>query len=216
LDGARALQFLRHRASEWNLDPRLVASTGGSAGAGISLWLAFHDDLADPTSGDPVARQSSRLTCAAVSNGQSSYDPRFAEKIGMPRPNFERHIFFLPFYGITADQVDSPEAYALYEQAAPISYLSVDDPPIQMDFSYANKEVDENSLIGLVVHHPLLGIALKERMDALGIECVVQYRDNEGDGFVKHGEGPIDKLIAKVDFIRKHFEVARRTLDEGR
>ena len=101
LDCARALQTLRHRAKEWKLDPSRIASTGGSAGAGTSLWLAFHDDLADPKSEDPVSRQSTRLTCVAVDDGQSSYDPRFAEKIGIPRPNFDRHAFFLPFYGIT-------------------------------------------------------------------------------------------------------------------
>ena len=79
-DCARALQFLRHHAQQYNLNPRLVASTGGSAGAGTSMWIAFHDDLADPDSDNPIARQSTRLTCVAVSNGQSSYDSRFAEK----------------------------------------------------------------------------------------------------------------------------------------
>jgi acetyl esterase/lipase len=48
LDAARAIQFLRHKAKEWNLDPGRVAATGSSAGAGLSLWLGFHDDLADP------------------------------------------------------------------------------------------------------------------------------------------------------------------------
>src|SRR5262249_56204710 len=110
LDCARALQFLRHHATKWDLDPRLVASTGGSAGAGTSLWLAFHDDLADPKGDDPVARQSTRLICTVVSNGQSSYDPRFAEKAGIPRPNFERHAFFEPFYHIKLAAADSPEA----------------------------------------------------------------------------------------------------------
>src|SRR5262249_61449998 len=65
-DGARAVQFLRSKAKDWNLDPKQVAATGGSAGAGISLWLAFHDDLADPQSKDPVLRQSTRLTFVAV------------------------------------------------------------------------------------------------------------------------------------------------------
>jgi acetyl esterase len=81
LDCARALQHLRRHAERWNLDPTRVASTGGSAGAGTSMWLAFHDDLADPDSPDPIARQSTRLTCIAVTNGQSSYDPRFAEML---------------------------------------------------------------------------------------------------------------------------------------
>jgi len=70
LDSARAIQFVRSKAKEWNLDPTRFAATGGSAGAGISLWLGFHDDLADPKSEDPVLRQSTRLTCMFVNNGQ--------------------------------------------------------------------------------------------------------------------------------------------------
>ena len=71
-DAARALQTLRAKAKEWNLDPARVGATGGSAGACTSLWLALHDDLADPASADPVARQSSRLAAAAVSGAQTS------------------------------------------------------------------------------------------------------------------------------------------------
>ncbi len=207
LDCGRALQFLRYHAKKWNLDPKLVASTGGSAGAGTSMWLAFHDDLADPESDDPIARQSTRLTSIAVDNGQSSYDPRFAEKIGLPRPNFERHSFFLPFYGITADEIDTPRAYQRYEQAAPITYVSADDPPALLDYRFADEEVDANSPLGLVVHHPKFGIALKERLDELGIECVVQYLDRPGGRLVRHPDQ--GEPIRKIDFIRKHFQRAR-------
>ena len=55
-DAARAIQFIRSKAKEWNLDKTRIGATGGSAGAASSLWLAFHDDLADPRSDDPVAR----------------------------------------------------------------------------------------------------------------------------------------------------------------
>jgi acetyl esterase/lipase len=75
-DAARALQTIRSKAKEWNVDPTRVGATGGSAGACTSLWLAFHDDLADPKNSDPVARQSSRLTCAAVNGAQTSLDPK--------------------------------------------------------------------------------------------------------------------------------------------
>jgi acetyl esterase len=203
LDCARALQFLRHHAAKWNLDATRVASTGGSAGAGASLWLAFHDDLADPHSDDPVARQSTRLTCVAVSNGQSSYDPRFAEQIGIPRPNFERHPFFLPFYGITPEEIDTPDAYRLYEEMAPITYLSVDDPPALLDYSVRNIPVDAESNLNLVVHHPLFGIALQERMQRLGIECVVQYLDDAGQKIRHNDDAP---PLAAADFIQRHFE----------
>ncbi|HEX3150763.1 MAG TPA: alpha/beta hydrolase, partial [Gemmataceae bacterium] len=46
-DAARALQFVRSKATEWNIDKKKIGATGGSAGACSSLWLAFHDDMAD-------------------------------------------------------------------------------------------------------------------------------------------------------------------------
>lgn len=199
LDCARAMQFLRSKAKEWNVDPALVASTGGSAGAGTSMWLAFHDDLADPKSEDPVARQSTRLVAVAVDNGQSSYDPRFAEKIGLPRPNFERHEFFLPFYGITKEEVDSPKALQRYEEFAPITHLTKDDPPAHLSYSFADEACTATSNLNLVVHHPRFGISLKERMDALGIECVVQYKGQPA------GERP-----GPLAFLKKQFERARQ------
>ena len=52
-DSARAIQFLRSKSNKWNIDPTRVAAGGGSAGSGISQWLAFHDDLADPQSNYP-------------------------------------------------------------------------------------------------------------------------------------------------------------------
>jgi acetyl esterase/lipase len=70
-DAARALQFVRSKAAEWNLDKERIGAAGGSAGACSSLWLAFHDDLVDPDSDDPVARGSTRLWCAAVIGAQT-------------------------------------------------------------------------------------------------------------------------------------------------
>jgi acetyl esterase/lipase len=73
-DSARGLQTIRSKATDWNIDSDRIACFGGSAGAGISLWLAFHDDLANPNSNDPIARQPTRIVAAATSNGQSTYD----------------------------------------------------------------------------------------------------------------------------------------------
>ncbi|MGC4004252.1 MAG: alpha/beta hydrolase [Pirellulales bacterium] len=53
-DAARAIQTIRSKAKEWNIDPTRIACSGGSAGACTSLWLAMHDDLADPKSSDPI------------------------------------------------------------------------------------------------------------------------------------------------------------------
>jgi len=74
-DSARAIQFLRFKPKEWNIDPQRIGATGGCAGAGISLWLGFHEDMADPKIDDAVLQQSTRLTCMVVFDGQTSYDP---------------------------------------------------------------------------------------------------------------------------------------------
>lgn len=39
-DAARALQFVRSKAGEWNIDKKRIGAAGGSAGACTSLWLA--------------------------------------------------------------------------------------------------------------------------------------------------------------------------------
>ena len=93
-DAARALQFVRSKAAEWNLDKARVGAAGGSAGACSSLWLAFHDDLADPGSDDPVARESSRLWCAAVTGAQTTLDPQ-QMKQWTPNSRYGGHAFGL-------------------------------------------------------------------------------------------------------------------------
>lgn len=75
-DAARALQFLRSKAEELNIDKKRIGATGGSAGGATTLWLALHDDLADPDSDDPVARESTRLLAAAPGQAQTSLDPK--------------------------------------------------------------------------------------------------------------------------------------------
>ena len=91
-DAARALQFVRSKAKEWNIDKTKIGATGGSAGAASSLWLAFHDDMADPKSDDPVARESTRLLCAAVNGAQTSLDPK-QMKEWTPNSKYGGHAF---------------------------------------------------------------------------------------------------------------------------
>src|SRR5581483_7212916 len=92
-DAARALQLVRSKAAEWNIDKQRIGANGGSAGACSSLWLAFHDDLADPKSDDPIARESTRLWCAAVTAPQTTLDPQ-QMKEWTPNSTYGGHAFF--------------------------------------------------------------------------------------------------------------------------
>jgi acetyl esterase len=174
MDCARAIQFARSQASAWNIDPSRIGSTGGSAGAGTSLWIGFHDDMADPKNPDPVLRESTRLSCMAVQGAQSSYDPRkIREWVG---ESAAKHIALDGFFGVDDANRDSPEAHQRYEAASAINYLTKDDPPVYAYYSEA-RVLPANAKAGVGIHHINFGLRLKEKMEALGIGCVVRHRD---------------------------------------
>ena len=59
------------------MEPERSASVPREDPQALALaWLAFHDDMADPKSGDLVARESTRLACAAVIGAQTTLDPK--------------------------------------------------------------------------------------------------------------------------------------------
>lgn len=168
-DGARAVQFLRSKAKLWNIDGRRVGATGGSAGAGISLWLGFHDDLADPKNADPVLRESSRVACMAVFEAQSSYDPRLIRRMFPHAPRPVAGAALTALFGIKdIEDPDraAPEKIRLFEEVSPLNHVTKEDGPVLMSY-VRTMDAEPN------IHHPLFGKLLKEKMDGLGIPCEV-------------------------------------------
>ena len=169
-DAARAIQFIRTKAAEWNIDTKHIALTGGSAGACTSMWLLLHEDLADPKATDPVLRESTRVCAAAVSGGQVSIDPKACEEwLG---PNVLKHRMI----NMAVGEKTIEGALANYEKYRPLyvefsAYNHVDgkDPPLFMtygaDMTLPSKDA------GHGIHHPVYGVKLKEKSDKLGHEC---------------------------------------------
>jgi acetyl esterase/lipase len=171
LDAARAVQFLRSKAGEWNIDKARVALSGGSAGACTSLWLAFHDDLADPKSADPVARESTRVLCAAVAIAQTTLDPQQMRE-WTPNSVYGGHAF-----GISVGK-NQPAFDAFLEQRerllpwiaeySPYALVSKDDPPVYLWYgtkpALGQPEKDPT-------HTANFGVKLQERCKALGVLC---------------------------------------------
>lgn len=220
VDGARAVQYLRYRARDWNLDPDRIAVAGDSAGAGISLWIAFHDDLRQPGSRDPVLRKSSRVSAACAFGAQSTYDPRvIRNEIG--GRSYE-HPALTMFYGITLEELDTPKAYRLYEDASAINHATPDDPPVIMFYSedptplppgpnpnaglyYPDfgKPLEGFGRPGEAIHHPRFGTLLQEKLEPMGIECVLLHRDE-----FSSVERPVDSAYREmVLFVCRLFGV---------
>ncbi len=180
LDGARAIQFVRKNAKELGIDRQRIAAAGSSAGAGIALWVGFHDDLADPESDDPIARQSSRVTCLGVDGAQTSYDPRFIKELIGGRAH--EHPALPSFYGISSDsERDSARIHKLYEDASPLNHVSADDPPTILFYAEPNAPLPSDAKPGQGIHHPRFGAALKARLDPLKIECILRHRTEYPD-----------------------------------
>ncbi len=199
-DAARALQFIRSKAAEWNIDKKRIGATGGSAGACSSLWLAFHPDLADPQSSDPVARESTRLLCAAVSGAQTTLDPR-QMKEWTPNSRYGGHAFgFLANPATKETQFDvflakREEVVPWIKEYSPYEHVSADDPPIYMIYG-------EPPALGQPQRDPThtsnFGVKLQEKVRSVGVECELVY---PGAPEVKHksaDEFLIEKLKKSV------------------
>lgn len=193
-DAARAIQFIRSRAKEWNIDPDRIAAYGGSAGAGTSLWLAVHDDLAEPSSDDPIRRQSSRLAAAGMLNGQASYDLRDWEKVIGPAPYKRSDAEFLQFYGFASlSDAEKSEADARMKDCSMISLITADDPPIVAACSLPDGDFKDR---GHYVHHPKHATAIGEKCKQERVECLVLL--NEGGTEGNHEKEVVNFLIEKL------------------
>ena len=179
LDGARAVQFLRANATEFNIDPARVAGGGFSAGGLIALWLAGHDDLADPASKDPLTRQSTRLVCAAVSDAPTNlhaaevYD-WFNVPILKEFPSTK-----LCFDIQSLDELNKPRVIKLARESSPIHHVTPDDPPVYLSYSRSLLPVTKRTGPFTWVHHPMFGVKMRESLKTAGIECVLHYRHSE-------------------------------------
>lgn len=187
-DAARALQFVRSKADEWNIDKTRIGAAGESAGACSSLWLAYHDDLADPKSEVPIARESTRLRCVAIKGAQTTLDPK-KMKEWTPNSHYGWHAFGKKnFAEFLADRekilpwIVEYSPYALVSEGDPPACLFYNTPP-----AVGKKQKDPT-------HTANFGVKLQERCVELGVECEVVY---PGASDVKH-KTPTDYLIATL------------------
>jgi acetyl esterase/lipase len=189
-DAARALQFVRSKAGEWNLDKTRIGATGGSAGACTSLWLAFHDDMADPKSTDPVASESTRLACAAVNEAQTSLDPKELRE-WMPNYRYGAHAFGMPNLDDVLKNRESVMKWI--KEYSPIELISKDDPPVGL-FYAGDKDSKKGDSPKDPTHSPILGMLLAERMKAQGMDVILSYPGHTNDKYKNSAEYLIDHL----------------------
>ena len=197
-DAARALQFVRSKATEWNIDKERIGASGGSAGACSSLWLAFHDDMADPQSSDPIAHESTRLWCAAVDGAQTTLDPKQMRE-WTPNSTYGAHAF-----GIVGDAKAKISTFDAFVQKrdtilpwiaeySPYALVTKDDPPV---FLYYGSPPALGQDQKDPTHTSNFGVKLQEHCKEVGVDCELAYPGAEGVKHANSKEYLLDKLKA--------------------
>ena len=182
----RALQYLRYKASDFNIDKNKIILAGNSAGAGTSLWIAFNNDVADGSNSDPVLRESSRVRGVAVRETQASYNIEdkwvnniFAdynlswnEILSNETGNIQK------IYGVSSTaQYQSPAITAYRNEVDMLALLTADDPEIWMN-NTLREVVHPYSGPEISTHHAFHVRELKKRADAVGVKNISYYGRN--------------------------------------
>ena len=186
-DVRRALQYIRSRAEDFNIDKNNIVLTGNSAGAGTSLWIGLNDDMKDETSTDPILRESTRVKGIAVRNTQATYelakwetdvfvDYQFfiLDDIVAQVPGFDQLLFQV--YGIdNYDSFDSPEIIEYRESVDMLALMDANDPDLWIEnVLFENVPPTDKDIMN---HHPFHARELKEQADAVGLTNITYYGD---------------------------------------
>lgn len=191
LDAKIALQYIRAQSETWHIDKDKIGIWGSSAGAQISMWLAFSDEMANPESANPIEKASTRVTCVATKGGQTSMESDFWLKHLAKYAPGEADVFrssHLQNFGVETIE----EADEIAKSISALALISRDDPPIYMQYwmkpnAVAPRKDNPKEFKGWVLHHLDFGTALKEKMDELNVEAHLQYpgSDDEYESLVK-------------------------------
>ncbi len=175
--GPGRFSFVRFKANELGIDPGRIAASGSSAGAGIALWVGFHDDLADPRSDDP---DRPPVVAVGVPGGRR-------------RPDLIRSSVHQG-----ADRRPRPRAPGAASRSSASSPTPISTPPRRTSssrkphrFTTSRPVTPRRSCFtpsptrrlprrqaGAGDPPPSLRRALKARLDPLGVECILRHRDD--------------------------------------
>jgi len=187
-DVRRALQYIRSRANDFNIDKNNIILAGNSAGAGTSLWIACNNDFANSQSNDPVLRESSRVKGVVARETQSSYniEERWVNDVftdygitwstilANEAGNIQK------IYGVSSlAQYESPSIDAYRADVDLLSLMTSDDPEIWVNNTLRDVVNPYNPFSpDIPSHHAFHARALKKRADAVGIKNITFYGKN--------------------------------------
>jgi acetyl esterase/lipase len=199
-DVTSALQFLRFNAQRYHIAKDRIACYGSSAGAGLSLYIAFHDDMALPH--DTTLRgESTRIRCAGAIATQATYDlfkweefiPGLREVIN--RTDKVSYDAIAHFYGYRTYRDFELLRPEIEERFDMLRMITSDDPPVYLMNLQQSREITD---LVKIEHHPAHAEILSK---ILTQHHVIHETYVYGDTI--HSEGDIK--ISLKEFITVHL-----------
>lgn len=134
-DAARAVQFIRHYAELFNIDPERLAGHGEEAGGNLALYLALHDDLAEEAQEEPTSEEEP----VAEGEEQEPKEPNLIEASVLNREDYIR------------------SREAAREAGENLRRFIAPQPVIDMGIYWDKPEIAVQStrLLGVVARHPI-------------------------------------------------------------
>ncbi len=185
-DCTRAVQFVRSKAKEWNINPARIGLMGPSAGGHLSLWVGLHDDRKKPDSPDPVERESSRVSCIVNYFGPTDFS--------LLRKMEKRHPAYLLLFGRKPGDDPTAIPETVLQAASPVTYVSPDDPPVFTAHGTGDL---------IVPHAHALALIKKLKEKGVPTENYILKGGNHGLGN-RRPDWP-DFRAATIEFLKKHL-----------
>jgi hypothetical protein len=182
-DVKRALQYIRYRSDDFNIDKNKIILAGNSAGAGTSLWIAFNNDLADAQNNDPVLRESTRVKGVVARETQASYniEDRWVNDVFSDYSVTWSEILaneignIRKIYGLSSSaEYESAAIDAYRVEVDMLALMTADDPEIWINNTLRDVK-HPYSAPDISSHHAFHARALKERADRVGVKNVAYY-----------------------------------------
>ncbi|MGC6418503.1 MAG: alpha/beta hydrolase [Bradymonadia bacterium] len=196
-DGARAIQYIRYRAEDWNIDPSKIATWGSSAGGQIVMWIATTPNLAVADHPDPVLREDSRVQVVGHMTSQVSalnshwpdllnFSDMFWQAIGWSDESYDKML-----QGSLSDIKNTIEGQKLLQVIDYYGAISEASPPIMAACS-VNDHSEEmmlnpdnaDDLQSNLVHHPSHSVAIYERCLMVQESCEIATKILKIGGYV--------------------------------
>jgi len=158
-------------------------------------------DRANPSSDDPVERESSHVECVAANDTQSFYDcNRIKETISGPA---FKNGALLQLFDVTPEDYQSERALDMFYSSSGINHATQDAPPTCVSFYRYDMPMTEDLSSGDGIHDPVFGRLLKEKMDSVGVRCDVYYREDVEEDDEDIAKGKLTDL--RLAFIKEHL-----------